>query len=81
MFNHLEVGAWVQITRTCPIRVTVDECRESATAVFGSPPREFEISLDPTALASLVQHCTAALRLVEAQSKREFENDHATRAE
>ncbi|MGX1810061.1 hypothetical protein ACWIGI_30470 [Nocardia sp. NPDC055321] len=75
MFNHLEIGAWVQITKACPIRVTVDEGNEVATVIFGSPPREFEISLDPTALAALVHHCTNALHRLEAQSGRMTEDN------
>ncbi|MFD7845778.1 hypothetical protein ACFV4K_22910 [Nocardia sp. NPDC059764] len=61
MFDNLTIGAWVITTADCPVRFIPNPQDHRVTLILGDTHREFEICLDTTTLAAILEHAREAL--------------------
>ncbi|MFF0631889.1 hypothetical protein ACFYTS_05250 [Nocardia sp. NPDC004151] len=61
MFDQLTIGAWVITTADCPVRFVPNPQDHRVTLILGDTHREFELCLDITTLAAILEHGREAL--------------------
>jgi hypothetical protein len=60
-WDRLTIGSWVSTSEGCPVRIVRGEDSESVTFVFGTFGNEFELTIDRSTLAEVLQLGSQAL--------------------
>ncbi|MGY1870443.1 hypothetical protein ACW9HL_05270 [Nocardia gipuzkoensis] len=61
IWDQLTIGSWVSTSAGCPVRTVIGEDSESVTFVFGTSGNEFELTIDRSTLAEMLQLGSKAL--------------------
>ncbi|MCC3329689.1 hypothetical protein [Nocardia abscessus] len=68
-WDQLTIGSWVSTSEGCPVRTVIGEDSESVTFVFGTSGNEFELTIDRSTLAEMLQLGSQALSALVPASR------------